>query len=71
MERHRVVSLGKRTAEDTALFSGGCRKKILRISNKSYPGQFSVKQSIKIYNCKSKNEDQKQYLENSENMLFL
>lgn len=65
------MRLGKRTAEDTALFSGDLRKKRLRISNRSYPGQFSVKQSIKICNHKSKKEDQKQYLANSENMFFL
>lgn len=70
IERHRVVRLGERKAEDTTLFSGDLRRKRLRISKRSYPGQFSVKQSIKIYNHKSKKEYQKQYLANLEKVFF-
>lgn len=49
-DTQRVV----RTAEDTTLFSGDLRKKRLGISNRSSPGQLSIKQSIKICNHKSK-----------------
>lgn len=55
--RDTVVRLDKRTAKGTAAFSGDFRKKRLRISSRSYPGQLSVKQSVKIYYNKSKNEE--------------
>lgn len=72
IERDRVVRLGKRRAEDTALFSGDFRKKRLRISNKSYPGQFSVYQSSQSkFMTINQEKDQKQYLANSEKMFFL